>query len=79
MTKEKIWEVLMSSILEILPQCSNYDISKQSSLLEMGANSIDRMEIIALTLEHLNINIPLINVAKAENLDDVINILYSLK
>ena len=76
MNKEEIWNVLTCSILEVLPECINRNIHLKESLSELGANSIDRVEILTLTLSQLKIKIPLVKFGEAKNLADLVEIFY---
>jgi polyketide biosynthesis acyl carrier protein len=46
------------------------------SLKALGANSIDRADIIMMTLESLSIHIPLMAMAKADNIADLARIIH---
>lgn len=54
------------------PNFENHDFSRTDSLRDLGANSIDRAEIIMLTLESLSLRIPLVELAGAKNLDELV-------
>ncbi|MBP6919314.1 MAG: hypothetical protein KBB94_10420 [Legionellaceae bacterium] len=59
---------------EVLPQSIEAAITPLQSLRTLGANSIDRAEIITLTLKQLNLKILLIEFATAKNLGELTNI-----
>ena len=44
-------------------------------LKDLGANSMDRMEIVTMTIESLGVEMPLIEISKANNIGDIVNIL----
>ena len=50
-------------------------MDRRTSLKALGANSIDRADIIMMTLETLALNIPLHEMAKAENIGDLAGML----
>ncbi|MCB9298320.1 MAG: acyl carrier protein [Lewinellaceae bacterium] len=58
MTKEEIITLLRENLLEIIPELEGEAFSNDESLVDLGANSIDRAELIMLTLEGLNLNVP---------------------
>lgn len=76
MERETIWEALKKNIFELFPEYKQLTINPTDSLRELGANSVDRAEIIMLTLSHLKLQIPLIEFAKAKNLDELVDIFY---
>jgi polyketide biosynthesis acyl carrier protein len=45
--------LIKSNLIEIIPELEGEDIDINETLVDIGANSIDRGELIALTLEAL--------------------------
>ena len=75
MTKEMIAEELRRSIITVLPDLTAAEIDDDERLVDLGANSIDRMEILALTLDALNIPIPLVKLAPIQQIGELVNLL----
>ena len=50
MLKEHVFEVVRKVIAEILPGVRSELISSEKSLKELGANSIDRMEVVTMSM-----------------------------
>ncbi|MDR3602272.1 MAG: acyl carrier protein [Desulfosporosinus sp.] len=76
MLKENVFQVIKSSIVEILPEISTNQIVISVSLQDLGANSIDRMDIIIKSMERLGVKIPLVELAKVNNIQGLVDILY---
>lgn len=76
MTREKIFQTIKQNTLEILPNLSHQEVTIQKRLKDLGANSVDRMEIITMTLEALEIKVPLIDLGQATNIEGLVDILY---
>lgn len=77
MNETKVMEVIIGHTREVLPGLANYQFHADDSLRELGANSIDRSEIVMMTLESLSLAIPLIEVARASSVGELASILYS--
>lgn len=77
MTKNDIFNVIKKNILETLPKISPNMISYEKKLIDLGANSVDRIEIIIMSMKDLNIKIPLLNFSKVSTIKDLINVLIS--
>lgn len=77
MTKNEIFEVIVESIYEIVPELEGEHITIQDSLQELGANSIDRAEIIITTLESIGVSIPMIKFGEARSIQDIVEIIIS--
>ncbi len=77
MTIEDIFAIIVGHTREVLPGLDDHAFQFSDSLRELGANSIDRSEIVMLTLESLSLKIPMIEVAKAENMGELAGLLHA--
>ena len=77
MTVEEIFNIIVGHAREVLGSLDDHAFQFSDSLRELGANSIDRSEIVMLTLESLSLNIPLIQVVKAEKMGDLASLLHA--
>lgn len=71
--EEQVLSIIRDNIEEILPDIG--DITVDHSLKELGANSIDRAEIIVNTMQELEIKISLIEFRDCKNIGDIIEIM----
>lgn len=76
-TKEQILETLYAHTREVLPTLETHVFQTGDSLKALGANSVDRADIIMLTLETLELRIPMVDLARAENLDALADIIHA--
>lgn len=76
MTHDETYHTFLNCLIEVFPEVSSRKISPQDSLRDLGANSVDRAEIIMLTLSCLKIHVPLINFAQAKNIGDLVDIFH---
>ncbi|WNO11550.1 acyl carrier protein [Teredinibacter sp. KSP-S5-2] len=76
MTHEEIFNIIKGHTCEVLPDLVNHDFVHTDSLKSLGANSIDRSEILMMTLESLSVRVPMIEFAKAENMGDLARIFH---
>jgi polyketide biosynthesis acyl carrier protein len=77
MSKEDIVEVIVRHAREVVPTLEDYTFLPGDSLKALGANSIDRADIIMMTLESLSLNIPLVEMAKAQSIDELASIIHA--
>jgi polyketide biosynthesis acyl carrier protein len=68
---DRVREVLYQHTREVIPDLASHDFKGSDSLRALGANSVDRAEIVMMTLETLALNVPMVELAKAENLDEL--------
>ncbi len=76
MSKEKIFEIIVRHTREVVPRLEDHQFQPSDSLRALGANSVDRADIIMMTLESLALNIPLIEIAKADNIGELAGIFH---
>lgn len=77
MTKDQVFNIVKNNILEILPKVRPEMISIEKSLTDLGANSVDRMEVVTLSMEDLNLKIPLLSFANVSNIEGLVDVLIS--
>ena len=77
MNVENIFNIIIGHVREVLPNLVDHQFQFADSLRDLGANSIDRSEIVMLTLESLSLRIPLVQVAKAENIGELASLLHA--
>lgn len=77
MSTDDILEIIARHTREILPGLEAHCFAHTDSLRALGANSIDRADIIMLTLESLCLSIPLTVMAKAENIGELATIIHT--
>lgn len=77
MSVENVFNIITGHAREVLPNLVDHQFQFTDSLRDLGANSIDRSEIVMLTLESLSLRIPLVQVAKAENIGELASLLHA--
>jgi polyketide biosynthesis acyl carrier protein len=77
MTIEEIFAIIVGHAREVMPGLDDHQFQFSDSLRSLGANSIDRSEIIMLTLESLSLSVPLIQLAKAENMGELAALIHA--
>ena len=76
MSKEDVTRVVKECIIEIIPEIPGNAIDINASLKDMGANSVDRMDIVLQAMENLNINVPPVEFGKINNIKGLIDLLH---
>lgn len=77
MNQTNVLEIIIRHAREVLPGLANHRFQADDSLRELGANSIDRSEIVMMAMESLSLSIPLIEVARANSVGELAEILHS--
>jgi len=72
MTGEEIFTVVRGIVLEVLP---DLDPDSVKMLAQLGANSIDRLDVTLGAMEALRLRIPMTAFAGVSNLEGLVNVL----
>lgn len=76
MTKEEVFEVVKTKVLEVLNDVKVEDITPDRSLSELGANSVDRVEVSMGAMEQLDLRIPRVQLYGVTNLAELVEVLH---
>jgi polyketide biosynthesis acyl carrier protein len=76
-SSEEILNLLIGNIEEILVGFDNNVIDRNSKLSPLGLDSIGRAELIEMTLENLDLNLPRNDFYSANNLGELADIFLS--
>ena len=75
-TREEVFGVVRSIVLEILPDLDPNAVRMESSLVQLGANSIDRLDVTMGALEALRLHVPITEFAGISNLEGLVDALH---
>lgn len=73
--KNDIIYQIRKNLIEIIPELAGENISNDSSLRDLGANSIDRGELITLTLEQLDSDISRIEFVGVQTIQELADLI----
>lgn len=76
MTKDEVFALVKSRILDVLFDLPEDAIDRTQSLKDLGANSLDRSEIAMASMEALGLDFPLRELAGVKNIDGLVNLLH---
>ena len=77
MNKDEIFNIIKKNIAEVLFDLDIDSVKITDSLKDLGANSIDRLDIIMLSIEALNIKCEMMEFKNAKNIEGIVDILAS--
>jgi polyketide biosynthesis acyl carrier protein len=76
MPSQDILKVIVRHSLEVLPELESHEFRSGDQLRDLGANSLDRAEIITLVLESLRLNIPRVEAFGATTIGELADLLH---
>jgi polyketide biosynthesis acyl carrier protein len=71
----QILAAIRRNVTTVVPEIAAGDVVADRSLAELGCNSIDRAEIVTLTMEELGIDVPLSELRPGRDIGALIDLL----
>ena len=72
MQEEQVYTTLKNYILDQLEdEVEEADIAREKSMVELGANSLDIVEIVTNTMRELEVKVPRDELAKLKNIGEL--------
>lgn len=76
MDVKNIFKLIVAHTREVVPELEGHDFKRSDSLKELGADSVDRSEILIKTMESLSLNIPAVALYGPKNLGELAEVIY---
>ncbi|BFK27159.1 MAG: phosphopantetheine-binding protein [Enterococcus faecium] len=77
-SKAEIFTVVIKEIKEVLFYLEDTDITGSDSLMEFGANSIDRVDIIMSSMEALGVQCDMMEFKNCNDINSIVDILFNI-
>jgi acyl carrier protein len=78
MTKEQIFAVVKKHLKQTVDGLDDANIDLSASMKDMGANSLDIVEVVSLSMRELKVKVPRSELAKLTNLGGLVDLLYDV-
>jgi polyketide biosynthesis acyl carrier protein len=75
MNENQVMDVVRRRTVEVLADLAPEDISFDGTLADLGANSLDRLDILTLSMEDLGITVPPAAFSQARDLRSLVALL----
>jgi len=74
MTREEMFAVVKANMQEIVEAAKGRDILETDSMRDIGADSLEIVEVVSRSMKQLRIKVPRTELTKAENLKDLLDL-----
>ena len=74
-TREQVLDVVKSHIVDTLEDIDETTIDPDKSMKELGANSLDIVEIVSCSMRELKVKVPRSELSKLENITQLVDLL----
>ncbi|RCG27068.1 phosphopantetheine-binding protein [Sphaerisporangium album] len=76
MNEDVIFETVKRNVLEVLPDLEPDRVTMTGTLTDLGANSVDRADVVTMTMEDLGLVVP---IAEFRDVHDIASLVDLLK
>ncbi|HEY0189505.1 MAG TPA: acyl carrier protein [Kofleriaceae bacterium] len=75
MTANQVLPLILDALHEVVPETAGVAAVPSDSMEDLGANSLDRADIVMMVLERMNLAIPLTETVGPRNLGELAQLL----
>lgn len=75
MNETEILAAVKRNVLEVLPDLDPALVSPRQRLSDLGCNSVDRAEIVTMTMEELGIAVPIMEFHQVSDIGSIVEVL----
>jgi polyketide biosynthesis acyl carrier protein len=76
MTRDEVFAVVARNILQVVPDITEDDIQPGRSMAELGASSLDRLDVVLTAQADLRITVRTEDLAEVRDIGALVEILY---
>ncbi|RII13440.1 Polyketide biosynthesis acyl-carrier-protein AcpK [Streptomyces sp. YIM 130001] len=74
MNEAEIFALIRAQLIEIVPEAADVEITLDHSMRDLGANSIDRMDVVITVQDELGIKVPNAELTRANDLRSLVEL-----
>jgi polyketide biosynthesis acyl carrier protein len=74
MNEYKVFEAVRRNVAIVVPELDPESISIEDALADLGCTSVDRADVVALTMEELGISVPVREFEGVRNIRALVNV-----
>jgi len=75
---QEIRDIIVDFVRRTLPELKYQEIDTRQSMKELGATSIDILEVVSASMRKLNVKVPRDKLGELTCLDDLIQLLHTI-
>jgi acyl carrier protein len=75
--REAVAAVVRKHLSEIVPDIKESDIDMSRSMKDLGANSLDIVEVVSCAMRDLKVKVPRSELSKLTNMDGLVDMLHA--
>ena len=76
MTREHVLEVVTRHLVDTIEELEGVEIDPAKSMRDLGANSLDIVEVVSASMRELKVKVPRDQLNKLTNIDELVELLH---
>jgi acyl carrier protein len=76
MTREDVLEVVTRHLVDTIEELEGVEIDPAKSMKDLGANSLDIVEVVSCSMRELKVKVPRSELNKLENIHQLVDLLH---
>ena len=76
MTREDVLEVVTRHLVDTIEELEGVEIDPAKSMKDLGANSLDIVEVVSCSMRELKVKVPRAELNKLENINQLVELLH---
>jgi acyl carrier protein len=76
MTREHVLEVVTRHLVDTIEELEGVEIDPHKSMKDLGANSLDIVEVVSCSMRELKVKVPRAELNKLTNIDQLVELLH---
>jgi acyl carrier protein len=78
MTKDQVFAVVKKHLMQTVDGLDDAQITREKSMKELGANSLDIVEIVSVSMRELKVKVPRSELSKLTNIGGLVDLLFEV-
>lgn len=79
MERNEVMAVVKKHLVEVVDGLKAENIDPSRSMKDLGANSLDIVEVVSCSMRELKVKVPRAELANLHNVDDLVSLLTAVK
>ena len=76
MDQNDVFNLVVKQVCEVIPELKGHKFKHDDQLSDLGANSVDRAEIVTMSMEALSLKFPRVELHGVKNIGELTTVLY---
>jgi acyl carrier protein len=75
-TREEVWDVVREHLVETVEELEGVEIDPAKSMKDLGANSLDIVEVVSCSMRELKVKVPRSELNKLADMNQLVDLLH---